>query len=192
LRGGFGWEAGIRTPITCSRGRCPTVGRPPSASRGAEAARTSDYSRSKRGSANTATSTGKRNALLSATRRSLSSSGRRQDCSRLWTLPPAAVVAAVSGDDSPSRPCVRPHALPHSSTRVPYPFDAQPCRPYLQYLAACFYPSMQIRDLLLPPFPLPTQRRSGPGSGSFGRVLERTRLQPMCHDSPVNLSNIST
>ena len=32
---GLGWEAGIRTPITCSRGRCPTVGRPPSASRGA-------------------------------------------------------------------------------------------------------------------------------------------------------------
>ena len=26
----IGWEAGIRTPITCSRGRCPTVGRPPS------------------------------------------------------------------------------------------------------------------------------------------------------------------
>jgi hypothetical protein len=25
----FGWEAGIRTPITCSRGTRPTVGRPP-------------------------------------------------------------------------------------------------------------------------------------------------------------------
>ena len=24
-----GWEAGIRTPITCSRGTRPTVGRPP-------------------------------------------------------------------------------------------------------------------------------------------------------------------
>jgi hypothetical protein len=31
----IGWEAGIRTPITCSRGRCPTVGRPPSTSRDA-------------------------------------------------------------------------------------------------------------------------------------------------------------
>jgi hypothetical protein len=28
-----GWEAGIRTPITCSRGMRPTVGRPPSAGR---------------------------------------------------------------------------------------------------------------------------------------------------------------
>ena len=26
----FGWETGIRTPITCSRGRCPTVERSPS------------------------------------------------------------------------------------------------------------------------------------------------------------------
>src|SRR3954465_10441601 len=35
-RGGTtcGWEAGIRTPITWSRATCPTVGRPPSASRG--------------------------------------------------------------------------------------------------------------------------------------------------------------
>jgi hypothetical protein len=31
-----GWEAGIRTPITCSRGRCPTVGRPPSTSQRSE------------------------------------------------------------------------------------------------------------------------------------------------------------
>src|SRR5436189_2601931 len=29
-----GWEAGIRTPIPWSRATCPTVGRPPSASRG--------------------------------------------------------------------------------------------------------------------------------------------------------------
>ena len=27
---GYGWEAGIRTPITASRARCPTVERPPS------------------------------------------------------------------------------------------------------------------------------------------------------------------
>ena len=26
----LGWEAGIRTPITASRARCPTVERPPS------------------------------------------------------------------------------------------------------------------------------------------------------------------
>ena len=31
----LGWEAGIRTPIPWSRATCPTVGRPPSASRGA-------------------------------------------------------------------------------------------------------------------------------------------------------------
>src|SRR5215467_10888255 len=30
----IGWEAGIRTPIPWSRATCPTVGRPPSASRG--------------------------------------------------------------------------------------------------------------------------------------------------------------
>src|SRR5204863_7209405 len=30
-----GWEAGIRTPITCSRGMRPTVGRPPSTDRSA-------------------------------------------------------------------------------------------------------------------------------------------------------------
>ena len=29
----LGWEAGIRTPITCSRGMRPTVGRPPNAGR---------------------------------------------------------------------------------------------------------------------------------------------------------------
>ena len=31
----IGWEAGIRTPIPWSRAMCPTVGRPPSASRDA-------------------------------------------------------------------------------------------------------------------------------------------------------------
>ena len=35
-----GWEAGIRTPITCSRGRCPTVGRPPSTGRASPLAET--------------------------------------------------------------------------------------------------------------------------------------------------------
>src|SRR5260221_5620335 len=41
----LGWEAGIRTPITCSRGMRPTVGRPPSAGRCASRwAGTSDYS----------------------------------------------------------------------------------------------------------------------------------------------------
>src|SRR5712691_12592833 len=48
----FGWEAGIRTPITWSRATCPTVGRPPSTSRGASTARTIDYSQSKTGSPN--------------------------------------------------------------------------------------------------------------------------------------------
>src|SRR5437773_5018601 len=43
-----GWEAGIRTPITCSRGMRPTVGRPPSTSRGAsKETGTIDYSRSR-------------------------------------------------------------------------------------------------------------------------------------------------
>ena len=35
----FGWEAGIRTPITWSRATCPTVGRPPSTSRRAREGR---------------------------------------------------------------------------------------------------------------------------------------------------------
>src|SRR5438046_2878480 len=34
-RSKFVWEAGNRTPITCSRGSRPTVGRPPSTGRGA-------------------------------------------------------------------------------------------------------------------------------------------------------------
>ena len=54
----IGWEAGIRTPITCSRGRCPTVGRPPSASRCASTSRTVDYSQSKTGPASAAPGSG--------------------------------------------------------------------------------------------------------------------------------------
>src|SRR5215213_2451179 len=38
-----GWDAGIRTPITCSRGRCPTVERRPSTSRTRRAGETRLY-----------------------------------------------------------------------------------------------------------------------------------------------------
>ena len=73
---------------------------------------------------------------------------------------PAAVPA--SGDGWPCRPCARPREPLRSSTRARCPSGAPPCRPCSQSRAACFAPSTQIRDLLLPRLPPDRDIRPAP------------------------------
>ena len=137
-----GWEAGIRTPITWSRATCPTVGRPPSTSRGAPTTRTIDYSQSKIGSANRRWHWGS-DVARAPTRRWRRRSARRQGSPRR-----RRPTAPAYADGSPSHPCGRLRALPRSSTRGLCLFDALLFHPCWQSPAACSDPSTRIRDLL--------------------------------------------
>jgi hypothetical protein len=140
-----------------------------------ESARTIDYSQSKTGPASaspapehraireraserarrkTCTTTRRINLdPLTATNRSIRPSARSAHSRPSTTRFPNP---AACGDGSPSRPFARLRGLPRWSTRAPSPSDAQPYHPYWRCRVACFYPSKQNHDPLLPPDP-PTQ-----------------------------------
>jgi len=63
----------------------------------------------------------------------------------------AAPVPVASGDGWPCRPYGRPHAPLRWSTRARCLSGGQPSRPCSRSRVACSGPSMQSRDLLLPP-----------------------------------------
>jgi hypothetical protein len=158
--GKVGWEAGIRTPIPWSRATCPTVGRPPSVSRGAsQRQELAIIANPKQDRQAQRLSPGRPSSGSRLTARSRFRTAIPLEILRYLRTLRQAVAAVASGDDWPCRPCVRLHALLHSSTREPYPSDARPCHPCSRSLAVCFDPLTQIHDPLLPPCP-PHPRRS--------------------------------
>ena len=107
-----GWEAGIRTPIPWSRATCPTVGRPPTTSRGA--AKGTEFSiivarKLERQALGPVSGNGRESAHL---RRP--SSAHRRPC-RTTDYP----VASACGGGSPSRPSAACAALLVGPNRGP-------------------------------------------------------------------------
>ena len=174
-----------------------------------ESARTIDYSQSKTGRAS-ASPAPEHRAIRERARRKTCTTARGIDLDPLTATnrsirAPARSAhsrpstrfpnPAACGDGSPSRPFGRLRALPHWSTRAPSPSDARPSHPCWRCRVACFCPSTQNHDLLLPHDP-PTQAGYERCPGSHLLVADwlplNTRAATDVPRPPVTLSNKGT